>query len=66
MTAIVEIGLEAMAHLKTVILGHGHIAQIEQPMDVRPQQKAVGGIMFAAITIGSDMRGIENWQRLLV
>jgi len=34
MSAIVEIGLETLAHLEAVVVGNGNIAKIKQPMNV--------------------------------
>jgi hypothetical protein len=63
---VVELFLDAAANLEAQIRRHGHVACIEQAVDVAPKQKSVRCLMFAAIAVRANMCGFERWQGSLM
>ena len=61
-----EVLSEAAAHLESEIGTDGHVAFVEQPMEIGAQQQAVGHLMGALLRVGADMSGFERWQGVLV
>ena len=49
MFAVVEIGLQAMAHFEATVIGNRDIAQVKEPTNVGAQQQAVGALMLTTI-----------------
>src|ERR1019366_5523460 len=64
--AIVELLPDAPADLEVQVGSYGHIAGVEQAMNVPPQQESIGGLVRAAIGIGAYMRSLQGWQRPLL
>ena len=62
MPAVFKLLLDAAADLEVKIGRDRHIAGVEQAVDVAPQQKAVPGLMFSAVAIGSYMRRLKRRQ----
>ncbi len=64
MNAVVEVRFEPLGHGEAQVFGDSHEPSIEEPVDVRPEQKPVRDIVLAAGRVGADMGGIEDRQRL--
>mgnify|MGYP004522103953 CR=1 FL=1 len=62
---VVEIGLKTATHREAPLLVHGHVAKVEQAVDVGAQQQAVGGLVRNALAEGPDVGGVEDRQRAL-
>lgn len=65
MDAVVEVSLEAGAYRKAALLRDGDVAQVEEAVDVGPEQEAVRHLVSASLGIGPHMRGIQNGERSL-
>lgn len=63
MPSVVELLLDAAAHLETEVRRYCHVAGVEQAMDVAPQQQAVARLVVAAVAKGADVSGFERRQR---
>src|SRR6185437_2212426 len=65
MAAILEFLADSPAHFETMILGHRHIAGVEQAVQVATHENAVRSRVFAAFGIWLDMSGLKSGQRPL-
>jgi hypothetical protein len=58
--AVFKIFFEPPTDFKPSVGGDGDVTQIEQPMNVGPEQQTVGDIVLTALTVRADMCGVEN------
>src|SRR5262245_49713734 len=64
--SVLEVGLEAAADEEPALRVDGHVATIEQSVEVRPQSDAVPDGMLAAAREWLDVCRVENRQRVLL
>src|SRR5277367_4929250 len=60
--SIVELFPDAPADFEAQVWGHCYVAGVEQAMNVATQEKSVGCLVRAAVTIGTDMGSLQGWQ----
>jgi hypothetical protein len=63
--AVVELFVEAAAHLKSVVGIDGNVPAVVEFVDVGAEQDSVGDFVTALIGIGSDVGSFEDGQRVL-
>src|SRR6266404_993362 len=66
MASVVELFLDPAAYLEVQIGRDGHVACIEQAVDVPPKQEPVSCLMFAAIAIRANMCRLQGGERPLL
>ena len=62
---VVELLTDPWAHFDPVVGRHGHVARVEERVQVRSQQKAVACPVGAAFGVLPDVGGLQHWQGLL-
>ena len=60
--SILELFADAPANLKSQVWRYRDVAGVEQAMNVATQEKPVGCLVRAAVTVGADMGGLQGWQ----
>jgi hypothetical protein len=64
--AVLELFPYPPADFEVKVGRNGHIAGVEQAMDVATQEEPVGRLVIATDTVGADMSGLQGRQRPLL
>ena len=59
---ILEVAAQSLAHFEAQAWRHGHIAQIEQAMQVRTKKESVADLVHTALSVRLDVGGLEDGQ----
>jgi len=59
---VFEVVFEPMSDHEAMVFVDGHIAMVEEPVDVRAQREAIRNEMVTSACVGNDVRGIQNGQ----
>ena len=62
---VLPVVLQPATDPEPVIRGNGHVAPVEEGVDVRAEQQAVADVMYAALRHRPDVGGLEHRECLL-
>ena len=65
MLPVVEVRVDVVAYLELVVRGDGHVAGVEQLVDVGSQEQAVPDVVLWLFLEGPDVSRLERRKRLL-